>query len=88
MATNNSSPSTTNAVDPVCQMTVQPGKRQITATYKEERYYFCAEACRKLFIENPDKYLSSNPPKRKGLWGRYLERLNKITDGKPPECCH
>jgi uncharacterized membrane protein len=30
---------------------------------------------------------ASNPFKRKGLWGRYLDRLNKATGGKPP-CCH
>ena len=35
----------------------------------------------------PEKYLKSGPTKRKGIWGRYLERLNKATGGKPPSCC-
>lgn len=24
---------------------------------------------------------------KKGWWRRYLDRLNKATDGKPPKCC-
>jgi YHS domain-containing protein len=88
MATNNSTSSTNDIVDPVCQMTVHPGRNQITATYKDQRYYFCAQACRESFAANPEKYLSPTSPKRKGLWGRYLDRLNKVTGGKPPKCCH
>ncbi|UCD89382.1 MAG: YHS domain-containing protein [Desulfobacterales bacterium] len=88
MATNNSISSTNDTVDPVCQMKVPPGRKHITVTHNRKRYYFCAEACRKSFEENPGKYLTSIPAKRKGLWGRYLERLNKATGGKPPSCCH
>jgi len=81
-----SSPNET--IDPVCQMKVPPGRKHITSTFNQQRYYFCAEACRKSFEEDPGKYLTSMPHKRKGLWGRYLERLNKATGGKPPSCCH
>jgi hypothetical protein len=35
----------------------------------------------------PYKYLQVKPGKRKGLWRRYLDRLNKATGGRPP-CCH
>jgi YHS domain-containing protein len=75
-------------VDPVCKMTVPEKSRHLTATYNGKRYYFCAELCRNMFEKNPEKYHPLMPAKRKGLWGRYLERLNKATDGKPPKCCH
>jgi len=74
-------------IDPVCLMKVAPDKKDFTFTYKMRTYYFWAESCRKAFKLNPDKYLESKPTKRKGWWGRYLERLNKATGGKPPECC-
>jgi YHS domain-containing protein len=74
-------------IDPVCLMKVTPDKRDFTFTYKMRTYYFCAESCRKAFETNPDKYLETKASKPKGWWGRYLERLNKATGGKPPECC-
>jgi YHS domain-containing protein len=76
-----------NFIDPVCLMKVAPDKKEFKFTYKMRTYYFCAESCRQAFEANPDKYLESKPAKRKGWWGRYLERLNKATGGKPPECC-
>jgi Cu+-exporting ATPase len=75
-------------IDPVCLMKVAPGKKNLVFTHQMRTYYFCAESCRKTFEANPDKYLESMFPKRKGWWGRYLERLNKATGGKPPKCCH
>ena len=74
-------------IDPVCFTKVAPDNKDFTFTYKMRTYYFCAESCCKTFKSNPDKYLESKPTKRKGWWGRYLERLNKATGGKPPECC-
>ena len=73
--------------DPVCQMKVAPKSKTRPVTVGSDTYYFCAEVCRDAFISDPDRYLRSKPPKRKGVWGRYLDRLNKATDGKPP-CCH
>ena len=74
-------------VDPVCRMKItKPGKVQ-PFTFHADTYYFCAEACREAFISNPDKYLQIKVFKKKGLWARYLDRLNKATGGKPP-CCH
>ena len=74
-------------IDPVCLMTVAQDKKDFSFTYKMRTYYFCAEPCRKAFELNPDKYLASRVSKPKGWWGRYLDRLNKVTGGKPPECC-
>lgn len=74
--------------DPVCLMNVDPDKKDIMFTYQMRTYYFCAETCRKAFKADPEKFLEQAPSKRKGWWGRYLERLNKVTGGKPPKCCH
>jgi YHS domain-containing protein len=73
-------------IDPVCLMKLTPGKKDLRFTYKMRTYYFCAEGCRTAFRENPEKYLEPKAPKRKGLWGRYLERLNKATGGKSQKC--
>jgi len=73
-------------IDPVCLMKVAPGKKDLKFTYQMRTYYFCAESCLKSFETDPDKYLEPKSPKRKGLWGRYLDRLNRATGGKPPKC--
>lgn len=75
-------------IDPVCKMNVDPGKAALMSNYKGKDYYFCAGACRESFDKNPQKHLESKPAKRKGLWGRYLERLNKVTCGRTPPGCH
>ncbi|MFZ0611896.1 MAG: YHS domain-containing protein [Desulfobacterales bacterium] len=75
------------AIDPVCGMKVDPQTSRIFSTYKKNDFYFCADACRKAFAENPAKYLDDKPEKPKGIWQRYLARLNKATGGKPPACC-
>jgi YHS domain-containing protein len=75
-----------SAVDPVCGMTVEPGVKSIIAYLNGETYYFCAEGCRQSFEENPKKFLNPGPKKKKGLWGRYLERLEKTSGGKAMKC--
>lgn len=77
-------PSTTTKsfIDPVCGMKVASSSTCL-ATYKRERYYFCADACRKAFEANPQKYIET---KHKSWWKRYLERVKKATEGKPPKC--
>ncbi len=73
-------------VDPVCLMEIGPGKKDLRYNYQSKTYYFCAEACKKSFELNPDKYIGQCVPKRKGIWGRYLDRLAKATGGKPMKC--
>jgi len=72
-------------IDPVCCMKVDSGDRSLMFTHKLRTYYFCAETCRNAFAADPDKYLNPKT-KRKGLWGRYLERLERVTGGKPLKC--
>lgn len=44
------------AKDPICGMQVDEKKAAATLTYKGKIYYFCAEACRRAFEKNPEKY--------------------------------
>ena len=70
---------------PVCGMSVDPAKAAATLWHDGTQFYFCAEGCKRAFKSAPDKY---NTKKHKGFWQRYLERLNKATDGKAMSCCH
>jgi YHS domain-containing protein len=72
-------------VDPVCLMKVNPKQQNPKFTYHEQAYYFCNENCRDLFESNPEKYLNKKS-RKKGIWGRYLERLAKQTGGKGMKC--
>ena len=45
------------AVDPVCQMDVDPKDAKWTSEYKGKKYFFCAPGCKKAFEKNPEKYL-------------------------------
>ena len=78
--------SSENFIDPVCMMKVDSGRQDLMFNYQMRTYYFCAEGCRKAFKSNPEKYSKLKVPKRKGLWGRYLDRLNKVTGGKAQKC--
>jgi YHS domain-containing protein len=80
---NNTAP---KVIDPVCGMAVVAGQTDIITIVKGQTYYFCAEDCRKAFEKNPQKFLGHQPKKRKGLWGRYMDRLQKATGGKPQKC--
>lgn len=80
--------------DPVCGMSVVPGQTKLVSVHQGHSYWFCAEACRQAFEENPQKYLEPKPPKpakRKGWLGRYLERLAKANQkefGSSGPRCH
>ncbi len=76
-----------NRIDPVCLMKVTQSGNPPSFTINHQTYYFCADECRRAFVADPQKYTTANANKPKGWWGRYLDRLNKITGGKPP-CCH
>lgn len=73
-------------IDPVCGMSVNPETTNIETTVEGQTYYFCAEGCRRAFVENPEKYLASQSGKKKGWWCRFTQRLEKATGGKPMKC--
>ena len=72
--------------DPVCGMVVVPNTNDISIEIEGETYFFCAENCRKSFVKNPEKYLCPEPAKKKGIWERYLARLEKSSGGKAMKC--
>ena len=51
------------ATDPVCRMTVE--EEQAAASYQHDGrdYYFCAQACRDRFAENPERFLNGETTK-------------------------
>lgn len=69
-------------IDPVCGMSVDPATAPAKTTYNGRDFYFCAQGCKEAFDGNPGKFSK----KRKGIWHRYLDRLNKATGGQPPSC--
>ena len=81
-------------IDPVCGMKMDPSKTDLIAAYQAQDYYFCAEACRREFLKNPQRYREPKSLNRRGpktWWGRYLERVakaNKELFGGRPLCCH
>lgn len=83
---NTQSTTLPRVIDPVCGMALSAGKANVLTTIKGQKYYFCAEDCRKVFEENPNKFLDPKPQKRKGIWGRYMDRLRKATGGKAQKC--
>jgi len=86
MKTLENTPKTTT--DPVCSMNVDPGKTDFVSDYKGRIYYFCAQKCHKTFVTNPRKYLEPKLVKRKGWWGRYLERVKNVTCNRQTQTCH
>jgi YHS domain-containing protein len=44
------------ATDPVCLMIVDEDDAKFTAVFKNEKYYFCCNYCKKKFEENPKRY--------------------------------
>ncbi len=45
------------AIDPVCKMNVDEKTAKLKSDHKGKTYYFCAPGCKKVFEENPTKYL-------------------------------
>jgi YHS domain-containing protein len=48
------------AKDLVCGMDVDEKTAKYTTTYKGKTYYFCAPGCKKVFEENPEKYVGGS----------------------------
>ena len=72
-------------MDPVCGMSVDSANTNVTYIFNEQTFHFCAESCRLAFEKCPRRYLDPKPAK-KGIWGRYMDRLQKATGGKAMKC--
>ena len=43
-------------VDPVCGMIIDPDDHVPQQEFEGHPYYFCSEACKQEFLNNPDQY--------------------------------
>src|SRR5262245_43833532 len=53
--------SPSQAIDPVCGMSVDPGKAKATAVHDGQTFYFCCPSCAGKFKADPDRYLKKAP---------------------------
>ena len=74
---------TTRMIDPVCGMEVDPVTASTQICHEGTPVYFCTESCRDAFIANPGRFTRNKP---KGIWQRFLTRMEKATGGKPMKC--
>ncbi len=44
------------AIDPVCDMTVDTETAQYTSEFEGTTYYFCSPGCKRAFDRNPAEY--------------------------------
>ena len=49
----------TEALDPVCGMTVEIATAHFTSEYNGKAYYFCASGCKRSFDKEPGKYIET-----------------------------
>jgi Cu+-exporting ATPase len=54
------------AIDPVCNMNVEPAKAAAKAEHEGTTYYFCSVGCQKAFVAEPKKYLKESGAGRSG----------------------
>jgi xanthine dehydrogenase accessory factor len=66
--------SPTEAIDPVCGMTVQTSDAKHTREYNGQLYYFCCSGCQESFRQNPQKYLEQPAPQ-----GEAIDPVCKMT---------
>ena len=74
---------TNKMIDPVCGMEVDPATAAAETCHDGIKVFFCAEGCREAFLADPERYAK---PKPKGVWQRFLARMEKATGGKPMSC--
>ncbi|MDQ3097473.1 MAG: YHS domain-containing protein, partial [Chloroflexota bacterium] len=51
-------PDALEGLDPVCFMSVDPATTRHTIVHEGRTFAFCAPACRKMFLADPESYLS------------------------------
>ena len=52
--------SSTGTTDPLCGMAIDPSTASRTAEHAGQTYYFCAPACRKSFLSEPERFLRAD----------------------------
>ena len=74
------------SVDPMCGRAVDARTTRFVDGTGNRKKYFCSNDCRQRYLLNTPTEPAARA-RKKGFWGRYLDRLNKTTGGKPPSCC-
>jgi len=46
--------------DPVCGMSIEPGKAAAASVYRGQTHYFCSTSCRDKFEKAPEKYAAAS----------------------------
>ena len=54
--------SASEAIDPVCGMTVDPNEAEFAYEFEGHTYYFCCQGCQEAFKAEPEKYLEKPAP--------------------------
>jgi Cu+-exporting ATPase len=77
--------------DPVCGMSVDPGKTQHHAEHAGHAYHFCSNGCRTKFIADPKRYLKPARPAEPAPAGTVYTcpmhpEVRKIGPGSCPIC--
>ena len=73
--------------DPVCGMTVDPGKSAGTADFEGKTYYFCGAGCLRKFEANPLQYLQPKPVTPIAVKGDYTCPMHpEIVRSGPGSC--
>jgi len=52
------------AIDPVCGMDVDEQQAAGISDYQGRSYYFCSEACKERFDQNPQQYIRQRAAER------------------------
>jgi Cu+-exporting ATPase len=75
------------AIDPVCDMTVNPSKTPHHYRYMGDEYHFCGARCRARFSGAPDAYIRGEKPHRKASGGKYTCPMHpEIVQDGPGDC--
>jgi len=47
--------------DPVCGVQLDEKKALASSTHKGQHYFFCGQACKDKFDQNPERYIGAQP---------------------------
>ncbi len=78
------------ALDPVCQMTVDPSIAEEQSAYKKRTFWFCCDGCRSMFEADPAKYsnVETGEPLASGAAGElpFATSSGELVATKDPVC--
>ena len=70
--------------DPVCGMTVEPGRAAASAEHAGKTHYFCSRGCADKFRAEPDKYLAARPPSQPAVPSQMVQLSGIKAAAAPP----